>query len=97
MRVLKELTIALFAITAGLTLSGIAANLYRLFVPGGPRHALLYCAVMVFAGPSMLFEHATRAYRRRDCSRLGYALAVMLTGYWCFALGLGVLSIGLSL
>lgn len=94
---LKELTIAIFTITTGLTLSGIAANLYRLLVRDAQPRTLLYCAAMVFAGPSVLFENATRSYRGKECSRLGYALAVMLVSYWCFALGLGVLDIGLSL
>jgi hypothetical protein len=91
----KYTLLLLFAITAGLTLSGIVANIYRILArkpETGPQTAVYY-AVMVIAGPSVLFENATRSFRTKDCSRLAYALAVAITGYWSFALGLLILSL----
>lgn len=93
----RDLTVMLFALTGGLTLSGIIANMYRLFA-GKPRSrgaTLLYYAVMVFAGASVLLENATRSYRKKDCSAPAYGFAVAIVGYWCFILGLGVLTVAI--
>jgi F0F1-type ATP synthase membrane subunit c/vacuolar-type H+-ATPase subunit K len=83
----------LFALAAGLTLSGIVANLYRLLAhkPENPRQRAVYFTVMAFAGPSVLFNNATKSFRGRDCSVAAYLFAVILTAYWSFALGLAVL------
>jgi hypothetical protein len=85
--------ILLFALAAGLTLSGIVANLYRLLArkPENPRQRAVYFTVMALAGPSVLFNNATKSFRGKDCSPTAYLFAVTLTGYWCFALGLAVL------
>lgn len=96
----RDVMVALFATTAGLTASGIVANLYRILVKTkaesmGAR--LGYVAVMVAAGPSVLLENAAKAWRKKDCSTLAFWLAAALVGYWSFALGLFVLEIGLSL
>jgi hypothetical protein len=95
----KYLLLLLFAVTAGLTLSGIVANIYRILArkPQTPPETALYYVVMVVAGPSVLFENATRSFRTKDCSGLAYGLAVAITGYWCFALGLLVLSLCLGI
>ena len=79
----------LFALAAGLTLSGIAANLYRILArkpENGPERAL-YLAVMTMAGPSVLFNNATKSFRGRDCSAAAYLFAITLTAYWSFAIG----------
>jgi hypothetical protein len=94
---LRDLTVLLFAITAGLTLSGITANVYRILArePKNRGGTALYYVVMVFAGASVLLENATRSYRKKDCSVPAYGFAVAIVGYWCFILGLGVLSAAL--
>jgi hypothetical protein len=87
----------LFATTGGLALSGIVANLYRLLArkPKGTAERALYMGVMLLAGPSVLIDNATRAFRRKDCSNVAYVFAVGLTAYWSFALGLTLIMIGL--
>ena len=79
----------LFALAAGLTLSGVAANLYRILArkPENAPERVLYRAVMTMAGPSVLFNSATKSFRGRDCSAAAYLFAVTLTAYWSFALG----------
>lgn len=96
---LHDLTVMLFAITAGLTLSGIIANVYRILArePKNRGGTVLYYAVMIFAGASVLLENTTRSYRKRDCSGPAFGFAVAIVGYWCFILGLGILSTALSL
>lgn len=90
---LRDLIVFLFAATGGLTLSGIIANIYRLAAkkPKSTPGSVLHYAVMAVAGPSVLFENATRSYRKQDCSDLAYLIAVAVAGYWSFLLGMGVL------
>jgi len=85
-------------VTCGLTLSGITANIYRIFAgkPQNRGQTLLYYGVMVFAGASVLLENATRTYRKKDCSAPAYGFAIAIVGYWCFIMGLFVLTIALS-
>lgn len=52
---------------------------------------------MVIAGPTVLFENATRSFRTKACSAMAYALAVAIACYWSFGVGLLVLSIGLHI
>lgn len=89
----------LFALTGGLTLSGIIANIYRIVgrKPEGGLQTAIYYGVMVFAGPSVLFENATKSFRAKDCSRAAYGFAIAIAGYWAFALGLLVLSVKIML
>lgn len=91
--------VALFATTAGFTASGIIANLYRLMAkkPDAGLGRVVYVAVMIIAGPSVLFENAARAWRGKDCSALAFWLAAAISSYWSFALGLLVLQVGLSI
>jgi hypothetical protein len=95
---LRDLTVLLFAITAGLTLSGITANVYRILArePKSPGETALYYVVMVFAGASVLLENATRSYRKKETSVRAYGFAVAIVGYWCFVLGLGILAAALT-
>ena len=85
----------LFTIAAGITASGLIANIYRL-VASEPKTrigtALLY-AVMVVAGPVILFGNSTKSYRKKECSKIAYALAVALSGYWSFAMGVLILTL----
>jgi hypothetical protein len=91
----RQAAMLLFSLAAGLTLSGIAANLYRLFArkPESRLEHILYLAVMALAGPSVLINNATRSFRGKACSAAAYLFAVTITGYWSFALGAIVLSI----
>ena len=95
----RGLLVMLFATTAGLTLSGITANLYRLLArkpEGAPAHAM-HIAVMILAGPSVLIENSTASLRSRDCTKLAYGLAILIAAYWSFTLGLFILSVGEAL
>jgi hypothetical protein len=90
----RQSLMLLFSLAAGLTISGIAANLYRLLArkPESRPEKLVYLAVMTLAGPSVLFNNATRSFRGKACSAAAYLFAVPLTGYWSFALGAIILS-----
>jgi hypothetical protein len=87
---MHDLVILLFAVAGGLTFSGIAANLYRLVAkkPMSQLETFIHYAVMVVAGPSVLFENATKSFRNRDCSRSAYGLAMAVSFYWSLLLGL---------
>jgi hypothetical protein len=89
-----QFLILLFAVAGGLTMSGIAANLYRLLArkPVSRPETVVYFAVMALAGPSVLFNNATKSFRSKACSAAAYAFAVMITAYWSFALGAIMLS-----
>jgi hypothetical protein len=86
----RHFILLLFALAGGLTLSGIAANLYRLTAkkPSGGWTTYLHYAVMMLAGPSVLFENSTRSFRRKECSGAAYGFALGLALYWAFMLGL---------
>ena len=58
---------------------------------------LIYLAVMSVAGPSVLFNNATRSFRSRDCSTAAYVFAVTVAGYWSFTLGLMILAFYMKL
>ncbi len=94
-----DLLVALFVMTAGMTASGIVANLYRLLVgktaSAGKR--VLYLAVMVVAGPNVLLESAARARRKKKCSQTAFWLAAAVAGYWSLAIGLFVVGLSLAL
>ena len=91
---MKDVLFLLFALAGGLTLSGIAANIYRILAhkPVSRGETALYYAVMAVAGPSVLFNNATKTFRARTCSMAAYIFAVLLACYWSFALGLVILS-----
>jgi hypothetical protein len=96
---LHNLLVALFVTTAGLTASGIVANLYRLAKEHSAAMAnrAVYLAVMVVAGPSVLFDNAARARRKKECSNVAFWLAAAVSFYWSLALGLFVVSVALAL
>jgi hypothetical protein len=96
----RDLMVVLFATTAGFTASGIVACLYRIFVKSNAETLsarIGYVAVMIAAGPSVLFENAAQSWRKKSCSALAFWLATAIAGYWSFALGLFVIEIGLSI
>jgi len=96
---LHYLMVALFATTAGLTASGIIANLYRLVAKKADKlpARIAYVIVMIVAGPSVLLDNAARTWRAKGCSAMAFWLAAAISGYWSFALGLFVLQIGLAI
>ena len=89
------LSLVLFTIAAGLTLSGIVANLYRLIAtkPKNGGDTWIYYPVMVLAGPSILFDNATRSFRKKECGRMAWAFALSLATYWAMVLGLILLEV----
>lgn len=88
-----------FATLAGFTASGILANFYRLIArkPETLPGRLSYLAVMVVAGPNVLFENAAISFRANDCSRFAFWLAASISAYWSFALGLILIQVGLAI
>ncbi len=94
----RELMVVLFSVAVGLTASGVVANVYRLFghKPESMSARAGYMAVMVFAGPSVLFDNAVRARRKKSCSAVAFWLATAIAGYWSLALGLIVLSLAVA-
>ncbi len=92
---MTHLLLLLFAAAGGLTLSGITANLYRILAPKPvslPQN-MVYYAVMTLAGPSVLFHNATRSFRAKACSLTAYGVAIVIAGYWSFALGMMILAV----
>ena len=96
----RDMMVVLFATTAGFTVSGILANLYRLIVGNDPRSRsgrTVHLAIMVVAGPNVLLENAANSLRTKACSRLAFWLAALVAAYWSFAIGLFVLNLSLAL
>jgi len=95
----RDIVVVLFSITAGFTASGITANLYRLLAAKRDTTSarIAYIAVMVVAGPSVLFENAASSLRAKSCSQLAFWLATAICAYWSLALGLLVLNVAIAL
>jgi hypothetical protein len=96
---MRYFLLMLFAVAGGLTLSGIVANAYRLVAkkPQSGAARWIFYAVILVAGPSVLFHNSTRSFRKKDCSRTAYGFAVAVTGYWAFMLGIVMVDVGLNL
>jgi hypothetical protein len=95
--VLHALWIMLFSVACGFTASAIIANLYRVSgmraeTSGGK---VLRSAVLVFAGPSVLFETAMKGMLGKTWHPLSFWLATALILYWSLALGLIVMEIAI--
>jgi hypothetical protein len=90
--------ILLFAISSGLTLSGIVANLYRLMTakPKGDNQSWVYYGVMIVAGPSVLFDNAARTFRKKECTAMALVFALGLAIYWAMVLGAILLDVVVS-
>jgi uncharacterized protein DUF6949 len=86
----RDLLLVAFATLSGFTLSGILANLYRLIArkPETAAERVSYVAIMVVAGPNVLFENAANSLKAKDCSRFAFWLATSISAYWSFALGM---------
>jgi hypothetical protein len=94
---MRILQILLFSFAGGLALSGIVANLYRILARKPKSSAATAChyAVMVVAGPSILFENATRSFRTKACSGASYGFAVAIAAYWALLLGMILVELAL--
>ena len=94
----RDVATVFFAIAAGFTVSGIAANLYGLF---RQKQAELgqgtNLAVLVLAGPNVLMGTAASAFRARSSSKAAFWLAAVASAYWSFVLGLFLLNLILAL
>ena len=96
---MHELAVFLFSIAAGVTASGLTGSVYRL-LGGEPTTRLataVHYAVMIVAGPVVLVTNSTRSFRQKECSRAAYALALVFSGYWAFAMGLFILTVVVGL
>ena len=91
--------VALFAIAAGFTASGIVANLYRLMAGKTPGKLAknAYWAVIAVAGPILLLEKAAQAKRARSLPHYAFWMASALCGYWSLAIGIFVIQFGVTL
>lgn len=96
---MHNLLVFLFAMTGGFAISGIVANLYRLLAPKPQQGSgkVGYYAVMVVAGPSVLFDNAARSWRAKGCSTVAFWLAAAISAYWSFIIGLFGLNLALAL
>ena len=95
----KDLFLVSFSMVAGYTVSGILANLYRLIAkkPETAGGKAGYFAVMVVAGPNVLFHNAALSFRAKDCSRFAFWLAATISAYWSFMLGFFLVQVSLAL
>jgi hypothetical protein len=98
-KAVHDLVVSIFALAAGFTASGIIANLYRIVATdkASSLGRAAYVAVMIFAGPNVLFENAAKAWREKSCSAVSFWLAAAVSGYWSLAIGLLMIQLGLAL
>jgi hypothetical protein len=87
---MQALWLMLYSVTAGFTASAITANLYRV---AGIRAQntgtkVFRSAVLILAGPSVLFESAMRGFIGRTWHPVSFWLAATLVLYWSLGLGL---------
>src|SRR6185295_19975321 len=77
LKLYKDIALVVFATLAGFTASGILANIYRLVAhkPETLGGRIGYVAVMVVAGPNVLFLNAANSFRAKDCSTFAFWLA----------------------
>jgi hypothetical protein len=93
---LNGLTLIAFAIAAGFTASGIVANAYRLcgFGNESAGERALSAAVMVIAGPCMIFGSAIQGRASKAWTPIAFWVSAALAAYW--SLGLGLLLIDVA-
>jgi hypothetical protein len=98
------IALLLFLIAAGFTASAIIANIYRICQPAragmksesiGERS--IRSAVMIFAGPSMLFENAVRGFAAKKWHPISFWLVTGAVLYWSLGLGLLVTEVAIRL
>ena len=96
---MHAIMITLFAVCAGMTAAGLISSIYRLLAnePSTKLGTFILYAVMMVAGPVVLADNSTRSFRKKECSKTAYALALVLSLYWSFAIGLFILSLVVAL
>jgi uncharacterized protein DUF6949 len=101
---MHSLWLLAFSIASGFTASAIVANVYRICraaKSGVKEEAFgeraLRSAVLVFAGPSMLFDNAMRGFRGKTWHPVSFWLATAGVLYWSLALGLLVIEVAIRL
>jgi len=96
---MHAIMITLFAVCAGMTAAGLISSIYRLLAnePSTKLGTFILYAVMMVAGPVVLADNSTRSFRKKECSKTAYALALVLSLYWSFATGLFILSLVVAL
>jgi hypothetical protein len=96
---IHNLLIFMYAMTGGLAVSGIIANIYRLLVPKKSESAsgkTTYFIVMAVAGPTVLLDNAARSWRAKSCSTMAFWLAAAVSIYWSFVIGLFAMNVALA-
>jgi hypothetical protein len=98
-KTMQHFLVFLFAMTGGFAASGILANAYRLVAPKPETSASksIYYAIMVVAGPTVLFDNAAKSWRAKSCSALAFWLAAALAAYWSLIIGLFGISLLLAI
>ena len=101
---MHSLWLLVFSIASGFTASAIVANIYRICRDAnstvsteGFGERTIRSAVLVFAGPSMLFDNAMRGFRGKTWHPVTFWLATAAVLYWSLALGLLVITIAIHL
>ena len=90
---MESFSYTLILLTAGFTASAIAANLYRIsgFVPETTPGHFIRVVVLMFAGPSEIFESAIHGRVARELSALPFWLSISAVSYWSLILGFVVI------
>ena len=87
--------LALFAVAAGFTTSGVVASLYR--CSGISAHSstgkVVATVVLVFAGPTVILRMAMNGLRSKEWKPLAGWLVVAGLSSWSLAIGLIVLDV----
>ena len=83
----------LLVLMSGFTASAIVANLYRIsgFAPESTPGHFVRVVVLMFAGPSEIFESAIAARMKREGTAFGFWLTIIGICYWSLVLGLAVI------
>ena len=89
---MQHLAWILLVLAAGFTASAIVANLYRMggFEPQTTPGHFFRIVVLMFAGPSEVFESAVDGRMSGQWSAAGFWLAITGICYWSLILGLAV-------
>ena len=105
---MHSLWLLFFLIAAGFTASAIIANIYRICQPAGARAKMgpkmegvseraVRSAVMIFAGPSMLFDNAVKGFVAKTWHPVSFWLVTGAVLYWSLGLGLIVMEVAIRL
>jgi hypothetical protein len=101
---MHSLWLLAFSIASGFTASAIVANIYRICRAAnssvreeGLGERALRSAVLVFAGPSMLFDNAMRGFLGKTWHPVSFWLTAAAVLYWSLALGLLVITVAMQL